>query len=174
MKKTFLFLLIILCGFVLGVQRISAMTEKELEKKLTQSYKVNGEYYSIDSDAKVLAERYLNQYEVSSKDADYIGERIDEAVKLIQDCGIADMKKMPKQTKEELKKLVEKVSANTSVKATVMKNSVVVYAPTGDKFAEVDKLVKQTGIMNLNLIVISISLFIILSSILYFKKVIND
>ena len=160
LKKLLLFMI---C-FVIGINSISAMTKEELKNKLTKAYTVNGEKYSIDETAKVLAARYLNQYEVSSKDAKYISDRIDEAVSIIQADGHTNMKDFSKSSKEKLKKLVEKVSANTSVKATVMKNSVVVYTPDGEKFAEVDRLVKQTGIdTNLNIAVISLSLVILLA-----------
>lgn len=174
MKKIITLVLVVSC-LIFGVKNTYAMTEKELESKLTKSYKVNGEYYSIDSDAKVLAKRYLNEYEVSSKDADYIGARIDEAVKIIQDSGKTNWKEFSKETKEKLKALVEKISANTSVKATVMKNSVVIYTPEGKVFAEVDRFVKQTGNSNIiNFVIISISLFIVLAGTFFIKRESNN
>ena len=173
--KKLLLLLLVVSGFIVGYKNSYAMTEKELKNKLTASYIVNGEKYSIPNDSKVLAERYLDQYDVSSKDADYIAARIDEAVKIIQESGKTNFKDFSKDTKEKLKALVEKVSANTSVKATVMKNSVVVYTPEGEKFAEVDKIVKQTGSINvLNYIIMGISLFIVLAGTFFIKKESNN
>ena len=170
MKKIITLLLFVSC-FIIGINNTYAMTEKELEEKLIKSYKVNGENYSISNDIKVLAKRYLDQYEVSSKDADYIAARIDEAVKIIQESGKTNFKDFSKETKEKLKALVEKVSANTSIKATVTRNSIVVYTPNGEKFAEVDKIVKQTGNFDItNFVIISISLFIILAGLFFIKK----
>ena len=174
MKKILVLLLMVSC-FLVGMKSTYAMTEKELLKKITKSYEVNGEKYSVDEDTKVLAKRYLDSYEVSSKDADYIAARIDEAVKIIQKSGKTNFKDFDKDTKEQLKALVEKVSSKTSVKATVVKYSVVVYTPDGKKFAEVDKLVKQTGDTNIiNAVIVSISLFIILAGTLYIKRESNN
>ena len=53
---------------------------------------------------------------------------------------------MTAATKNQLKALVEKVSANTSINATVTGDSVVVYKPAGGVFAEVDDPIKQTGL----------------------------
>ena len=44
----------------------------------------------------------------------------------------------------QLKALVSDVNTNTSVHATVMNGAVVIYAPSGEVFAEVSRLVKQT------------------------------
>ena len=172
MKKIFVLMLII-SYYIIGMKIAYAMTEKELLDKLTASYVVNGEKYSVPGDIKVLAERYLSQYEVSSEDADYISDRIDEAVSIIQKNGKVDFRQMSMSTKEQLKALVEKVSANTSVKATVMKNSIIIYTPSGEKFAEVDRLVKQTGNTNITSIII-LSLFIVLVGTLFLKKEMNN
>ena len=174
MRKYILLLLLSVC-FTFGISNTYAMTEKQLKEKLTKSYTVNGEKYSIDEDAKVLAKRYLDQYEVSSKDADYIAGKIDEAVKIIQKGGKTNFKEISSTDKDKLKKLVEDVSANTSVKATVLKNSIVVYTPDGDKFAEVDRLVKQTGNNNIiNTVIISISLIIVLAGTFFIKRESNN
>ena len=174
MKKIFTLLLAVSC-LILGIKNTYAITESELEQKITKTYLINGEKYSIGNDIKVLAKRYFDQYDISSKDADYIAERIDEAVKIIQESGKSNFKDFKKETKEQLKALVEKVSANTSVKATVLKNSVIIYSPNGEKFAEVDKLVKQTGYTDIvSIVIVTISLFIILAGLFFIKRDINN
>ena len=66
MKKV-MFLLVAL---FIGLVSVNAMTESELEAKLTKSYTVNGSTFKASDSQKVLIKRYLDQYEVSSSDAD--------------------------------------------------------------------------------------------------------
>ena len=62
------------------------MSEAELKAKLTATYTIGNDKYAIGNDIKVLAERYLDQYEVSETDCDYIAKKIDEAVKDIEEA----------------------------------------------------------------------------------------
>ena len=143
MKKVLLSLITVF-ALVIGMASVSAMTEAELKTKLTQAYTINGEKYWIGSDLKVLAERYLDQYEVSETDCDYISGKIDAAIQVLQNAKKADARELSNAEKEQLKALVSDVNANTSVKATVTRGSLVVFTPSGEVFAEVNHLVKQT------------------------------
>ena len=144
--KKLLVLSFAVLSFLVGVKTTYAMTEQELKTKLSKTYTINGAEFKVDSDNLVLLQRYLDAYDVSSADAQYIADRVDEAVAIIQRSGKTNINDLSASTKNELKALVEKVSANTSVKATVTKGSIVIYKPDGSGvFAEVTKLVKQTG-----------------------------
>ena len=143
MKKLSL-LLVALLLFV-GVVRVDAMTEDELKDALTQTIEINGSKFTVDDGTKTAIERYLNQYDVSSADADYINARINTAISILKSEGQTDFKKLSTSAKNQLKALVEEISNNTSVNATVTNGSVVVLTPTGGTFYEVDHLVKQTG-----------------------------
>lgn len=142
MKKLSLFTLIAV--LFLGMN-VYAMTESELKDKLTQTITVGSDKYSLSDGDKVLVERYLNENEVSSADADYINERINTVISIIQGQGNANFKNYPTSVKNQLKALVTEVSGNTSVKATVTNGSVIVYNGDGSTFAEITGLVKQTG-----------------------------
>ena len=142
MKKLGLFVLLMVVFF--SFTGVNAKTEEELKNILNQTIKVGKSEYSLSADEKVLVERYLEQNEVSSADADYIAARIDKAIEIIKKEGHADFKKFSKSSKDKLKALVAEISENTSVKATVTKNSLIVYNQDGTK-VEVTKLVKQTG-----------------------------
>ena len=144
--KKFLMISLAAVLFVLGASRVNAMSEADLKKVLTQTIKINNTEISITADEKVLVEKYLNAYEVSEKDADYIAKKVEKAISILKAEGKTDLKKLSKSAKEQLKALVSDISSNTSVKATVTKGSLVVYKPDNSGvFAEVDKLVKQTG-----------------------------
>ena len=153
MKKNIV-LLIAFLVVILGVNSVYAISESQLKTKLTQSYEINGGKYYIGSELKVLAERYLDQYDVSEADCDYIAERIDLAVDILRNAGVVDARKLSAGEKNQLKKLVSEINANTSVKATVTKDAVVIYDENGNVFAEANRLVKQTD-NNTNIMILA-------------------
>ena len=152
--------------FIVGINTTYAMSEAQLKEKMTQTFTINGVQYKMRDDNQVLLERYLNEYEVSSKDAEYIALRVDKAIDIIKAVGKTRIEDFSKSTKNELKALVEEISANTSVKATVTQGSIVIYKPDGSGvFAEINKLVKQTGLeVNHMFIAVSISFIIVFAS----------
>ena len=172
MKKLFMISLVMF-GLVFGIKSVNAMTEEELITKMTKAYTINGSEYKMDDADIVLLKRYLKEYDLSSADADYISSKVDAAISIVKKSGKTNFKDFSKQTKEDLKKLVEDVSANTSVKASVTSGSVVVYTPEGTKtFAEVTKLVKQTGtsISISNIVIAGISLIVVLAGSVIITK----
>ena len=130
-----------------GIANVNAMTESELQSKLTSTYTINGNKVSLTSSEKALVERYLKAEDISSTDADYIASKIDEAINILKNSGedVSNFKKLSASTKDKLKALVSDVSANTSVKATVVGGEVRIYDSNGKLFAEISSLVKQTG-----------------------------
>ena len=138
---------IVVCVLFFGVS-VKAMSESDLLKKLTSSYNINGYTFQLSEGDRVLAKRYLDENEVSSKDCDYIASKIDEAISLMKKSGVkdfSDFSKLPASLKSSLKKLVMDVASNTSVKATVSKGKVIIYNADGTVFAELSSLVKNTG-----------------------------
>ena len=145
MKKM---LVLLLTGVLFLATGVKAMSEEDLQAKLIKSYDINGSTYSLSEGDKALVKRYLKQNEVSSKDCDYIAGKVDEAISIMRKSGVKDFSnfsKLPASLKNDLKKLVEDVAANTKVKATTKKGSVVIYNTDGTVFAEITSLVKNTG-----------------------------
>ena len=174
--KKLLYVLIMMLGLFIGFRNVEAGTKDDLKKKLNETYDINGEKYTIPENIKVTLNRYLDEYKLSSKDIDYILSKIDVAVKKLHDSGITDLENLDKSTKDELKQVVEDVSANTSVEATVKNGNIVIYKP--DKtgvFAEISNPVKQTDFdSNYNTVIVGISVIITLvGTALISKKVRN-
>lgn len=145
MKKILMTILVCTLFLTVGVK---AMSEKDLLAKFTANYDINGVNFHLSESDKALAKRYLDENEVSSKDAEYIASKVDEAISLMRKSGtkdFSDFSKLPTSVKNDLKKLVQDVASNTSVKATVKKGSIVIYNADGTVFAEMTKLVKNTG-----------------------------
>lgn len=156
---------------VTGMVGASAMSESDLYAKFSATYNINGYNYSLSDGDKVLAKKYLDTYEVSSKDADYIAGKIDEAVAAMRNSGVKDFSdfgKLPLSLRQTLKKLVEDVAANTKVKATVTKGTVIIFNPDGTKFAEIGKLVKNTG-LNMSIIA-SLALVVVVAGAVVLVK----
>ena len=153
MKK--LFLMVIGVVALLSTN-VNAMTEKELQEKLTKEYTINGVSFKLDSSNVAQVERYLNENEVSAKDADYISSKIDEAVKIIEAGNAKDIKSLSKTETDKLKNIASEISSNTDVKVTVAKGGeVTVYNTDGTVFTKVSEPIKYTN--DNNALIISLS-----------------
>lgn len=133
MKK----LMVFVCALFIGLVSVNAMSEKQLKTKLTQSYKVNGVTFKATDSQKTAIEQYLNQYDVSSSDADYIVSKLEEAFNVLKASGKTSFYKMSKTDKNKIIALVSDVATNTSVKVAIVKGNLVVYKPgTNEIFYE--------------------------------------
>ena len=160
MKKLLSVVLVLVMFF--AVTTVKAMTEDELYDALTQTITVKGNKYAVDEATKNHARVYLNQFDVSSEDADYINVRINKAIDILKGAGTVDASKLSAGDKEDLKELVKEIRLHTSVNAEVTNGAVVIYDNNGDVFFEVTRLVKQTGVeTSTTAIIATISLVIV-------------
>ena len=166
MKKLFLMVI----GVVLLLStNVDAMTEMELQQKLTKEYTINGVTFKLDNSYVSQLERYLNENEVSSKDADYISGKLDEAVKVIESGNAKDIKSLSKSEKDKLKNIASAISSNTDVKVTVAKGGeVTVYNTDGTVFTKVSEPIKYTD--NNTLIISLTTVALLASGIVIIKK----
>lgn len=165
MKKVF-YAFIMMLGLFVGFRTVNAATESDLRKKLDETFTINGEKYTIPSDIKVQLKRYLDEYEVSDKDAEYIMGKVDDAVKIVKESGAKSVNDLTKTAKSDLKTLVADVAANTSVNVTVSNGNIVLKTPEGKVFAELSNPVKQTDLnLDLNMILVGISALVTLAGI---------
>lgn len=174
MKKIAYVLLAVLLMF--GVTRVNAMSEDELYDVLTKKYTIGGKEWGVSDELKVQIQRYLDEFEVSEAHADYIASKVNEAISILKGEGTADVDKLSTKAKNDLKAIVDDISDNTSVKATVTNGGVVIKNPnTGADFytSEADDIVKYTGSTNsIVAIVAGISLLIVAAgSVLVVKQV---
>lgn len=166
MKK--LFLMVIGVVALLSTN-VDAMTEKELQQKLTKEYTINGVSFKLDSSYVSQVERYLNENEVSSSDADYISKKVDEVVKVIEAGNAKDIKSLSKSEKDKLKSIASEVSSNTDVKVTVAKGGeVTVYNTDGTVFTKVSEPIKYTD--NNTLIISLTTLAVLATGVVLVKK----
>lgn len=158
MKKMKMFAaLFVMLFVVIGISPVKAMSESQLYDKFAATYDINGSKYSLTAGDKLLVKRYLDTYDVSSKDCDFIAGKIDQAISEMRKSGVKDLStfsKYPKSLKDTLKGYVLDIAGNTSVKASTKKGAVVIYNPDGTVFAEITKFIKPTGsTMNVTFVV---------------------
>ena len=172
MKK----ILVFLAALTFGLASASAMTEAELKEKLTQSYEVNGVTFKATDQQKTLIEQYLNQYDVSSSDADTIYAKLQAALNILKNSGKKSFYDLSTTDKQAIVGLVNDVATNTSVNAAIVDGQLVVYVPgstTGAVFYKAPVTpIAQTG-SNRSVIVAGLGLFSLLGVAVAFKKIKN-
>jgi len=150
-----MFIVAIVASLFFGITNASAMTESDLLAKLSKTYTINGVDFKAEPEAIVLAEQYLQQYEVSSDDAIYISNKIDEVVNFIENGSATSKETLSNADKKKIIEVVDDISDKTSVKAAIEKGTLVIYNTDGTVFARVTDLVKNTGSNELVVIVSS-------------------
>lgn len=129
MKKFF----IILVLFVFGVANVKAISESELLDKLTKSYTINGSTFQATDEQKVLIERYLDQYDVSSAHADYIVSKLEEVLNVLKVSGKKSFYDLSASDKRKIIDLVADVAVNTSVDCAIVDGKLVIYVPNSNR-----------------------------------------
>lgn len=148
MKK----MLVVLAAFLLvGVTNVSAMTESELEAKLTASYNINGTTFKANASQVNQIKQYLAKNEISSSDADYIASAVDRAVEVIKSSGAKSFKEIDSKYKDQLSSIAKDVTKNTAVKVTLSNDGTVsVYNTDGTLFTKAtSSIIKRTGAISL-------------------------
>lgn len=130
MKKL---LLVIALVLAFGVTKTYAITESELYSKLTQEYEVNGVKFKATDAQKNLIKQYLDQYEVSSGDADYIVSKLEETFGILRNSGKKSFYDLSSSDKQTIIAIVADVSANTSLDCAIVDGELVVYQPDTNK-----------------------------------------
>lgn len=123
MKKIFLVIVAVFTLF--STKNVLAMTEAELTAKVKATYDINGHQLSVPTKYINLYDDYVNQYELTSADCQYIADQIDMLVSAARNNGVTSIKDLQTKCAEELRTACANVSANTGVKATVLANGKV-------------------------------------------------
>ena len=172
MKKILVFVAL----FVFGLANVSAMTESELKTKLTETTKeINGSVFKATDQEKTLIERYLDQYDVSSEDADLIVTKLEETFDILKTSGKKKFQELSRTDKDRIVTIVTNLSAQAdSVDCAIVNGHFVVYVPgsnRGSVFYKTQVLpIAQT---NRDFLVAGLGLISVIGMALAFKKVKN-
>lgn len=142
MGKKLSLALVLLVGMFAVTLHVSAMTEGELLEKVSATYTINGDKIKVKDGVLTEVERYFSENEVSSSDCDYISDKIDEAIAIAKKGTATNWNEMTSSEKAEIIELVEEISSNTAVKATLTSDGkLTVYDTDGEVFTKLDDVV---------------------------------
>ncbi len=125
MKKNLFVILLLAVVTLAGVTNVYAMSEADLKAKASQDYYVNGVKADVPANYIKLLNDYLDAFNVSEADCQYIADQIDYLYSVAQTKNITNAKEMRQKAYAEVKTVASNVSANTKVKVTVEGNGVV-------------------------------------------------
>ena len=170
MKKFLVFLVAV----SFGLASASAMTESELKEKLNQSYTVNKSTFKTTDEEKELIARYLDQYEVTSNDADVIWAKLQAVFDVLKKSGKKTFQELSSADKARVVALVGEVDATDSIDCAIVDSRFIVYVPNTNK----GKIFYKTPVTpiaqtNRDLIVAGLGIISVLGMALAFKKIKN-
>lgn len=136
-----------------GVKNVSAMTENDLRTKVNAGATINGNTITVPTRYLNLFNDYLDQYELTDSDCQYISDQIDVLIDAARNNGVTSFADMETKCASQIRQACANVSANTGVKATVLSNgnvSVSKYQLPNEVFAVVGThLAVNTGTASL-------------------------
>ena len=159
MKKV---LLVVAFAFTMffGLVNVNAASESDLIAKLSQGYAIGSETVKASDYQISEAKRYLNKYDVSATDADYIIAKIDEIYAVAKGENAKSFTDLSSTAKSKIVSLVAEVSNNTSVKVSLTNNGVLTVFESDGKtpFTEIKDadITKQTGTNNIAFVIASV------------------
>ena len=171
MKKVF-YVLAIAVFFLVGTN-VSAMTKQDLKSKLTNTYTIGGKQVSAPANLVTELERYLNKYDLSNSDCDYIASKFDEALTIAQEAGATDYSNLNDSAKSKLVSIVSDISKNTAVKVTLTKGGKLTVYESDGKTPFTVITDKDNGIQNTNnnyLVIVIASVISVLGVVVIAKK----
>ena len=172
MKKiVFLFVLL----FTVFITKVDAISEDELYNKLTQEYTVNGATFKATDTQKNLIRTYLDQYDVSSNDADTIVAKLEEVFNVLKVSGKTSFYDMSSSDKKKVVNLVKEVADSTSIDVAIVDGELIVYVPDtnkGEKFYVTPvNPVNEVVQTNRTLIMAGLGMITVIGLALAFRKI---
>jgi len=113
-KVLFLFVAV-----MLTTVSVNAMSESELEEKLTKTYTINGTSFRLDTGDANKVKAYLAENEISESDCDTIASKLDEAIAIVEKSGVTNLKNLSTSEKNQIKALVNEVGSSTAVPVSI-------------------------------------------------------
>ena len=174
MKKYVLLCVLLFTVFII---RVDAISEDTLYNKLTQEYNVNGVTFKANDVQKNLIRTYLDQYDISSNDADIIVAKLEEVFNVLRTSGKTSFYKMSSSDKRKIVALVSEVANSTSVDVAIVDNELIVYVPDtnkGEKFYVTPvHPINEVAQTNRTLVIAGLGMFTVIGMALAFRKIRN-
>ena len=176
MKKTLIIAMIFIMVVMLATTMVSAVTKDSLVNDL---YALTSKYGVTNAD-KVKAERFLTEYPITDEKANEIYEKAKEAIKVLEDAKVTDVKKLQTQLTREQKIKFEALCQETASLVgahLIYRNGTVEVYKDGKKvevFYFTDgKLVYTGNNINIVLVVSSVAIIALATAYIVRKKKTN-
>lgn len=123
MKKLLTISILAIALVLMAVTGVNATTNDNLAETL---YNIGAKYGMTKAD-KVKIERYLADYPVTESEANAIVAKANEAAKVMDEAGVTDFSKLPKDKKAEIKTIANQAASIVGVTLTYKSGSVEIY-----------------------------------------------
>ena len=171
MKKLLTISILAIALVLMAVTGVNATTNDNLAETL---YNIGAKYGMTKAD-KVKIERYLADYPVTESEANAIVAKANEAAKVMDEAGVTDFSKLPKDKKAEIKTIANQAASIVGVTLTYKSGSVEIYK--NGKLIETvtnnNGKLAYTGNNNMVLVVSSIAVIALASVAVARKKLAN-
>ena len=171
MKKLLTISILAIALVLMAVTGVNATTNDNLAETL---YNIGAKYGMTKAD-KVKIERYLADYPVTESEANAIVAKANEAAKVMDEAGVTDFSKLPKDKKAEIKSIANQAASIVGVTLTYKSGSVEIYK--NGKLIETvtnnNGKLAYTGNNNMVLVVSSIAVIALASVAVARKKLAN-
>ena len=154
MKKILTTVVLIVMLTIALATAVNAATTQTLAEELY----AKGQKYGLTEADKVKIERYLADNPVTDEEANQIIAKANEAVKIMEDAGVTNAAKLPKEKREELKTIAISAAKTIDVKLVFKPGVVDIYNAEGKlietaKFINNGKLAYTGNTVNIVLVV---------------------
>lgn len=140
MKKSLstVFALLIVAASIILPVNVFATNESDLLTKAKQTITINNKTIAVKSEVITQIERYLNQYEISDTDCQFISDKVDEAIELAKNAKASSWNSLTASQKAQMISLAEEINNSTSVKATLTSDGkLTIYNADGSVFTKI-------------------------------------
>lgn len=169
MKKTLTVAVLFVMLVSLLVTGVNAVSTSELVEKLYEM----GQPYGITSADKVKLERFLSENPVSDSDANAILAKAEEAVAIMEEAGVTDVKQLTTEQKNQIKSLANDAASILGVTLVFKAGNLEVYKD--GKLVEAlsysnDKLAYTGNTVNMVLVVSSVAVIALVATYVVARK----
>lgn len=143
LKKVFLTVLVAI--LVVGTTNVNAMTQKQLEEKITKSsYTINGEKVEVNSQITRAIEQYLSDHELDPGQIESISSIFDEMIKVFENAKVTSYDKLTKAQKNDIKGMAEDALYYLGLELDIQEDKVVITENGEEIFAITKDVIRYT------------------------------
>ena len=159
MKKIISLFILMIVTIIVCMSTVQATSKEDLINYLASPHVVAGKTVQLSSSQMVKVKRYLDQYEITSEQANAIIGKAEQAIALMNKANVSNPKQLSKEDQNKLMSLVSQATSNLELSVNYNTTSEEISISKDGKLIDVvqtnqTKLV-QTGYDYTNVIIVS-------------------